>query len=253
MSYLQIVFDRWTAVRFLSITTDRIILSKTGSFTGIRSIATLTEVDLILHFPVIGLSWWHVLEIALRMVNRSVWILVVRLDLIRTIPLIPRSSHSFYILVSTVFLAIIHSHAIYMLRLSLPNYCTHWLGNVVRAHRRVLLTSRTIASKVHLVHIIDTALPHMVFRWHWHLAFVHCSILSLYLHLLISVVAHVIVMYYSRWLWNKLEKVTEYKKYGAIHQNPKKRSKTVRNFIVLLLCYQKYGSFTQLDNVRCLN
>jgi len=211
VSYLQIVFDNWPAVRFLCITTDRIILSKTGSFTGIWSIATLTEIDLILHFSIISLSGLYMLEITLRMVNGSVWILVVRLDLVWTIPLISRSSHSFDILISVVLLAITHSHAIYMLRLSLPNYCTHWLGNVVRAHRRVLLTSRTIASKVHLVHIIDTALPHMVFRWHWHLAFVHCSILSLYLHLLISVVAHVIVLYCRR-LRIVLEMVTEYKK-----------------------------------------
>ena len=110
MSYLQIVLDNWTSVGFLGVATDRIILSKTGSFAGVRSVSTLPEINLILKFPIISLPSVHV-----RVVERPVRIVVVCANLVRAVPLIARCSHPFDILISAVLLSITHAYAIYML------------------------------------------------------------------------------------------------------------------------------------------
>lgn len=95
------------------------------------------------------------------MVYSSIRIMVTSSNLIWTIPLITRCTHTFYILVTSILLlAISHSNAIHMLRLPFTDNTAHWLGNVVRAHWRVLLLS--IMSEVHLIHVIDSTLSHLI-------------------------------------------------------------------------------------------
>lgn len=84
-----------------------------------------------------------------------------------------------------------------MLGLPFSDNSTHWLRNVIRAHWRVLLACSSIVTKVHLIHIVDAALPHLVLGRHWHRALVLGPVLGLhYLHLLITEVAHFIIMHY---------------------------------------------------------
>lgn len=63
MPKLQVSFHHWSSVGFLSVSTDRIVLivRKSRSLARIGSIATLSEIDLIYMFAIIGLAGGDVL------------------------------------------------------------------------------------------------------------------------------------------------------------------------------------------------
>lgn len=123
-------------------------------------------------------------------------------NLIWTVPLVPGCTHALQVVVRDVgrFLLVIISHAdaVNVLRLSFADDCTDGLRHVVGAHRRILLAACCIILiEIHLIHITDTVLSHLILRRHRHRCIFCGSIRWLvhHLHLLITEVAHFIVMH----------------------------------------------------------
>lgn len=102
----------------------------------------------------------------LHVIDSPVGLVVIRRDLVWTVPMVARCSHACILrLVVVVFLAVAHANAVHVLRLTLANHRAHGLGHVVGAHRWLLL-----ACIVSEIYVIDTTLPHLVLGRHRHLA-----------------------------------------------------------------------------------
>jgi hypothetical protein len=191
----------------LDVTADCVVLGESWRLSAVGSVTTFPE---ILQLSVIALAGTNLLlYVTLRVINSPVRVVMIvacaATHLIWTIPLVPRSTHPLQIIVRYVrcFLLVIISSdtdAIYMLGLSFANNCANWLRHVVRTHRWILLPSCSIILiEIHLIHITDAVvLSHLVLWRHWHCCILVCwSIRRLvhHLHLLITEVAHFIVMH----------------------------------------------------------
>lgn len=104
------------------------------------------------------------------MIDCSIGVVVVGDDLIWAVPLVARLTHSLVLLVRAVLLSIRHAHAVDMLGLSFAHNGTHRLRNAIWANWWILPTG-TIVPKVHLVHVVDTAFPHLVLGRHRYVSF----------------------------------------------------------------------------------
>jgi len=206
VSNLQTWFYVRPSLRFLDVTADCVVLGESWRLSAVGSVTTFPE---ILQLSVIALAGTNLLlYVTLRVINSPVRVVMIvacaATHLIWTIPLVPRSTHPLQIIVRYVrcFLLVIISSdtdAIYMLGLSFANNCANWLRHVVRTHRWILLPSCSIILiEIHLIHITDAVvLSHLVLWRHWHCCILVWSIRRLvhHLHLLITEVAHFIVMH----------------------------------------------------------
>ena len=201
---LQTLLDVWSSLRFLHVSANCVVLRKAWSLSAVGSITTFPE---ILELTIIILSSANLLYITLGVINSPVGIMVIARacsNLIWTVPLIPGRTHALQIIVRYVgcFLLVIigHANTIYMLWLSFAHNGSNRLRHIVRTHGWILLTCSTIVLiEIHLIHITDTVLSHLILRRHRHWCILIGSIWRLmhHLHLLIAEVAHFIIMHYK--------------------------------------------------------
>ena len=116
-------------------------------------------------------------------------------DLVRAVPVVSGSAHvGVLTLVGVVgLLSVVHSNAVHMLRLALADHGAHWLRLVVRAHRGMLARGSIMSE----IYVVDTTLPHLIFRRHRHLALhVPCVLRAGHVgHLLVPETSSVVVHY----------------------------------------------------------
>ena len=215
VTYLQALFYMWTSLRLLNVTTNCVVLSKARCLSTIRSISTFSE---ILKLAIISWSGTDLLNITLRVINCPIRIMMscrCSGNLIRTIPLVSRSTHAFQVVVSNIgcilLIRICHTNTIDMLWLSFAYDRAHWLRHVIWAHWGILLSSWSIILvEVHLIHVANATLSHLIFRWHGYLTSFIRSIWRLvhHLHLLVTEAAHFIIMHYKNKLNCQLLKST---------------------------------------------
>ena len=201
MTNLKALFNMRSSLWFLDITPNCIVLSKTRRLASIGCISTFSK---ILKLAVVSLTGTNLLDVTLRMINSSIWVMMTGAsDLIRTVPLITWCSHSFKVVISDISCILLtsgHAYAINMLWLSFPNNSANRLGHIVWAHRWVLMPNWDIAlSEIHLIHIADTAFSHLIFGRHGDCSTLIRSIRRMrhHLHLLVTEATHFIIMHYS--------------------------------------------------------
>lgn len=144
----------------------------------------------------------------LHVIDGPVWLVVISCDLVWAVPVVSGSAHaSVLTLVGVVgLLSVAHSHAVHMLRLALADHGAHRLWLVVWTHRGMLAGGSIVSE----IYVVDSTLPHLIFRRHRHLALhVPCVLRAGHVrHLLVPEIASVIVHY-----WENKGKSSRHQKY----------------------------------------